>query len=110
MMINKIYPDKVIVFWDGQFSKDYRRTFYPEYKLQREGSNVVFDKEHQFNIQKTKSQFYCEELYLRQFEDENSVAKRKRDLSMKNRMMDVSVAVKAGEVVGFKAVPEGTNI
>jgi 5'-3' exonuclease len=74
MMINKIYPDKVIVFWDGQFSKDYRRTFYPEYKLQKEGSNVVFDKEHQFNIQKTKSQFYCEELYLRQFEDENSEA------------------------------------
>jgi 5'-3' exonuclease len=73
-MINKIYPDKVIVFWDGQCSKDYRRTFYPDYKIQREELNEKIDKDYQFNIQKVKSQYYCEELYLRQFEDEGSEA------------------------------------
>jgi 5'-3' exonuclease len=72
MMINKIYPDKVIVFWDGSNSKDYRRTFYPDYKIQREELNNKIDKDYQFNIQKIKSQYYCEELYLRQFEDEGS--------------------------------------
>jgi 5'-3' exonuclease len=74
MMINKIYPDKVIVFWDGELSKDYRRLFYPEYKLQRENQHSNIDDGFQFNIQKVKSQYYCEELYLRQFEDEGSEA------------------------------------
>jgi 5'-3' exonuclease len=74
MMINKIFPDKVIVFWDGSNSKDYRRTFYPEYKIQREELNNKDNKNQQFNIQKIKSQYYCEELYLRQFEDEGCEA------------------------------------
>lgn len=74
MMLNKIYPDKVIVFWDGSKSKDYRRTFYPEYKIQREEMNIKMEEENHFSIQKIKSQFYCEELYLRQFEDESSEA------------------------------------
>lgn len=72
MMLNKIYPDKVIVFWDGSKSKDYRRTFYPEYKSQRDDTNSI--NNNHFNIQKIKSQYYCEELYLRQFEDEESEA------------------------------------
>jgi|688.fasta_scaffold25664_4 5'-3' exonuclease len=74
MMINKIFPDRVVVFWDGEYSKDIRRTFYPEYKIQREEINNKIDKDYQFNIQKVKSQYYCEELYLRQFEDEGSEA------------------------------------
>jgi 5'-3' exonuclease len=74
MMINKIFPDKVIIVWDGQHNKDYRRTFYPEYKLQREELNDKIDKDNQFNAQKIKSQYYCEELYLRQFEDDETEA------------------------------------
>jgi 5'-3' exonuclease len=74
MMINKVFPDKVIIFWDGENSKDYRRKFYPEYKIQREEINNESDTHYQFNIQKIKSQYYCEELYLRQFEDEGSEA------------------------------------
>lgn len=74
MMINKVLPDKVIVFWDGEYSKSYRRTFYPEYKANRDEINEISNIKTDFELQKSKCQFYCEELYLRQFTDENSEA------------------------------------
>lgn len=66
--IRKFYVNhavtKVIVFWEGEHSRDLRRSYYPQYKLNRKGfdDDVTFD----LNRQRARIQQYMEELFIRQ--------------------------------------------
>lgn len=66
--IRKFYTNfavtKVIVFWEGEHSRDLRRQFYPEYKANRGG--VDDDIQLDLNRQRVRIKQYLEELYIRQ--------------------------------------------
>ena len=69
--IKRFYADfgitKVVVFWEGENSKQYRQGYYPYYKKNRE-DKVDLDKEHDLNRQRIRVKQYLEELFIRQVE------------------------------------------
>lgn len=66
--IRKFYTNfavtKVIVFWEGDHSRDLRRKYYPEYKANRGGidEDIALD----LNRQRVRIRQYLEELFIRQ--------------------------------------------
>ena len=82
-LINKTLPDRVVVFWDGYRSGQYRYEIYPPYKAKRKNywanedrvimSEGVFNNERdrekaEILNQKIVVQNYLEELFIRQIE------------------------------------------
>jgi len=71
-VINENRFDKVFIFWDGQFSGRLRYEIYKEYKANREKDFYKHrdPKDPELFIQKERVIQYCEELFIRQFQDE----------------------------------------
>ena len=69
--LNEYRYDKVIVFWDGQFSGRLRYDIYKDYKSNRDKDfyNETPPSEPELFIQKERVKQYLEELFIRQFED-----------------------------------------
>lgn len=69
--IKRFYSDygitKVVVFWEGENSKDYRVGYYPYYKGNRK-SQYTEDQLYDLGRQRTRIKQYLEELYIRQVE------------------------------------------
>lgn len=69
--IKRFYQDysitKVVVFWEGENAKEYRRNFYPYYKKNRE-EKVNLDEEHDLHRQRIRVKQYLEEVSIRQVE------------------------------------------
>jgi DNA polymerase-1 len=69
--IKRFYQDyaitKVVVFWEGENSKQYRQGYYPYYKTNR---NNKFTAEQAFDLdrQRIRIKQYLEELFIRQVE------------------------------------------
>ena len=69
--IKRFYQDyavtKVVVFWEGEGSKDYRKAYYPYYKMNR---NNKYDDGERFDLdrQRIRIKQYLEELSIRQVE------------------------------------------
>jgi 5'-3' exonuclease len=64
--------DKVVIFWDGQFSGRLRYDIYPQYKMNRD-KDFYTEREPSdpdLFLQKERVKLYAEELFLRQYEDE----------------------------------------
>ena len=71
-VINENRFDKIFIFWDGRFSGRLRHEIYKEYKANREKDfyNHREPKDPELYIQKERVKQYCEELFIRQFQDE----------------------------------------
>jgi 5'-3' exonuclease len=69
--IKRFYQDyavtKVVVFWEGEGSKEYRKGYYPYYKMNR---NDKYDDGERFDLdrQRIRIKQYLEELSIRQVE------------------------------------------
>ena len=70
--LSEKYYDKVVVFWDGQYGNLTRRKIYPNYKTNRKKSKN-YDN-NSFLRQKIRTQQYLEELYVRQYVDQDTEA------------------------------------
>ena len=57
-------PNKVVVFWDGQFSGSKRKEIYPSYKANRKK-----ELNEDYERQKIRVKNYAEDLFIRQYED-----------------------------------------
>jgi 5'-3' exonuclease len=70
-VINENRFDKVFIFWDGEFSGRLRYDIYKDYKANRDKDfyNSVEPKDPELYIQKERVIQYCEELFIRQFQD-----------------------------------------
>lgn len=70
--LNEYRYDKVIVFWDGQFSGRLRYDIYKDYKSNRDKDfyNETPPSEPELFIQKERVKEYLEELFIRQYMDE----------------------------------------
>lgn len=71
-MLNEHRYDRVFVFWDGIFSGRLRYDIYKDYKGNR-NKNFYEEQppsEPELYIQKERVKGYCEELFIRQFNDE----------------------------------------
>ena len=66
--------NKVMVFWDSDTNLSQRKLIYPKYKMNRKSSPNDREKTDSFNKQKTRVKQYLEEMFIRQFEVENSEA------------------------------------
>jgi 5'-3' exonuclease len=64
---NNLGITKAIIFWEGENSKEYRRIYYPFYKLNRT-EKVDIDAEHDLHRQRIRIKQYLEELFIRQVE------------------------------------------
>ena len=62
-------PSKVVIFWDGKNSGIRRKEIYPTYKINRKKS---FNEDYE--RQKIRVKNYAEDLFIRQYEDENAEA------------------------------------
>ena len=62
-------PNKVVVFWDGQFSGQRRKEIYTSYK-----SNRRKEPNEDYERQKIRVKNYAEDLFIRQYEDEYAEA------------------------------------
>tara|TARA_R110000824_G_scaffold4945_4_gene23155 strand:+ start:2626 stop:3630 length:1005 start_codon:yes stop_codon:yes gene_type:complete len=62
-------PNKVVVFWDGQFSGSERKKIYPNYK-----ANRVKEFNEDYERQKLRVKTYAEDLFIRQYQDNYSEA------------------------------------
>lgn len=64
--------DRVYVFWDGRFSGRLRYDIYKEYKSNRDKDfyNEQPPSDPDLYIQKERVMLYCEELFIRQFQDD----------------------------------------
>lgn len=71
-IINENRFDKIFIFWDGEFSGRLRHQLYKDYKGNREKDfyNHNDPKDPSLYIQKERVIQYCEELFIRQFQDE----------------------------------------
>ena len=69
--LNEHRYDRVLVFWDGQFSGRLRYDIYKDYKSNRDKDfyNETPPSEPDLYIQKERVMQYCEELFIRQFKD-----------------------------------------
>lgn len=80
-VVNYVFPDRVIVMWDGEASGKQRKEIYPAYKGKRDKSwlhssqhmsdNIVkYEEQKKYSIlnQKIKVKNYLEELFIRQLE------------------------------------------
>ena len=80
-VVNYVFPDRVIVMWDGEASGKFRKEIYPSYKGNRDKSwlhssqhmsdNVIkYEEQRKYSIlnQKIKVKNYLEELFIRQIE------------------------------------------
>jgi 5'-3' exonuclease len=69
--IKRFYQDyavtKVVVFWEGRGSKDYRQAYYPYYKQNR-NNKVDLDEAFDLDRQRIRIKQYLEELSIRQVE------------------------------------------
>ena len=69
--IKRFYQDfgvtKVVVFWEGENSKQYRQSYYPYYKQNR-NDKVTIDERHDLDRQRVRVKQYLEEIYIRQVE------------------------------------------
>lgn len=69
--IKRFYTDyfvtKIIVFWEGENSKQYRQGFYPYYKSNR-NNKYTEDQLYDLGRQRVRIKQYLEELYIRQVE------------------------------------------
>ena len=69
--IKRFYQDyavtKVVVFWEGKGSKDYRKAYYPYYKENR-NNKVDLDEAFDLDRQRIRIKQYLEELSIRQVE------------------------------------------
>lgn len=70
--LSQKHYNKVVVFWDGQYGNLTRRKIYPNYKINRKKSRN-YDSES-FLRQKLRTQQYLEELYVRQYVNEDTEA------------------------------------
>jgi 5'-3' exonuclease len=70
--LNEYRYDRVIVFWDGQFSGRLRYDIYKEYKSNRDKDfyNETPPSEPELYIQKERVKEYLEELFIRQYMDD----------------------------------------
>tara|TARA_R100000315_G_scaffold60146_1_gene36556 strand:- start:9252 stop:10295 length:1044 start_codon:yes stop_codon:yes gene_type:complete len=70
--INEHRYDRVFVFWDGIFSGRLRYDIYKDYKSNRDKDFYTQQppSEPELYIQKERVFQYCEELFIRQFQDE----------------------------------------
>ena len=70
--INEHRYDRVFVFWDGIFSGRLRYDIYKDYKSNRDKDFYTQQppSEPELYIQKERVIQYCEELFIRQFQDE----------------------------------------
>jgi len=70
--LNEHRYDRVLVFWDGQFSGRLRYDIYKDYKSNRDKDFYTQQppSEPELYIQKERVIQYCEELFIRQFKDE----------------------------------------
>jgi 5'-3' exonuclease len=80
-VVNYVFPDRVVVMWDGEASGKLRKEIYPSYKGNRDKSwlhssqhmsdNVYkYEEQRKYSIlnQKIKVKNYLEELFIRQLE------------------------------------------
>ena len=80
-IVNRMLPDRVIVFWDGIMSGKLRKDYYPPYKENRNKSwdeetyyfsleeiDEIKQEKHNILQQKIKVKNYLEELFIRQVE------------------------------------------
>lgn len=80
-VVNHVFPDRVVVFWDGEASGKLRKDIYPSYKANRDKSwlhssqhmsdNIYkHEEQRKYSIlnQKIKVKNYLEELFIRQIE------------------------------------------
>jgi len=69
--LNEHRYDRVLVFWDGQFSGRLRYDIYKDYKSNRDKDfyNETPPSEPELYIQKERVFKYCEELFIRQYQD-----------------------------------------
>ena len=69
--LNEHRYDRVLVFWDGQFSGRLRYDIYKDYKSNRDKDfyNETPPSEPELYIQKERVFQYCEELFIRQYQD-----------------------------------------
>jgi DNA polymerase-1 len=69
--IKRFYQDfgvtKVVVFWEGENSKQYRQGYYPYYKTNR-NDKVSIDEKHDLDRQRMRIKQYLEEIFIRQVE------------------------------------------
>lgn len=69
--IKRFYADfaitKVVVFWEGEDSKKYRQSYYPQYKANR-GEQYTEEQIYDLGRQRIRIKQYLEELYIRQVE------------------------------------------
>jgi 5'-3' exonuclease len=70
--LNEHRYDRVFVFWDGRFSGRLRYDIYKEYKSNRDKDfyNKQPPSDPDLYIQKERVIQYCEELFIRQFQNE----------------------------------------
>lgn len=63
--------DKVVIFWDGQYSGKLKYELYPLYKANRNRNfiNPTLDDREMW-IQKERIKEYCEDLFIRQYQDD----------------------------------------
>lgn len=59
---------KVVVFWEGNNSKEYRKNYYPYYKLNRNDKYTSEDEKIDLERQRIRIKQYLEELFIRQVE------------------------------------------
>lgn len=59
---------KVVVFWEGNNSKEYRKNYYPYYKSNRNDKYTSEDEKHDLDRQRIRIKQYLEELFIRQVE------------------------------------------
>ena len=75
--IKRFYQDyavtKVVVFWEGKGSKEYRQGYYPYYKKNRD-DKVSLDEKYDLDRQRIRIKQYLEELSIRQVEIEGCEA------------------------------------
>ena len=69
--LNEHRYDRVLVFWDGQFSGRLRYDIYKDYKSNRDKDfyKETPPSEPDLYIQKERVFQYCEELFIRQYQD-----------------------------------------
>tara|TARA_Y100001937_G_C7103990_1_gene323954 strand:- start:262 stop:1305 length:1044 start_codon:yes stop_codon:yes gene_type:complete len=69
--LNEHRYDRVLVFWDGKFSGRLRYDIYKDYKSNRDKDfyNETPPSEPELYIQKERVFQYCEELFIRQYQD-----------------------------------------
>jgi 5'-3' exonuclease len=65
---------KVVVFWEGENSRQYRQSYYPNYKTKRVESQSDNDEKYDLGIQRVRVQQYLEELFIRQVVSEGCEA------------------------------------